>query len=259
MYRPRRAWLASFALLVSACSGPGVASGSPPPTGFATPSGSTAPLSTLDAAQSPSAATSTDDSGGASPAPVQAFDAREFWERAVSGDPGAIDYGSLRKMISAVDVVLVARPTGIVQGRDVAGNAAGTDVGYFATVSLDVEDVVAGRIVKGDPHALKMELFMGASDPTRNDYVATFARYAASLPTERVLLFLTNKGKLFERLGLGPDDPGGGYDYYMIASGQAYVRDVGGAAEPWLAGPDWLVGLRGESFKSVVAKVKSRS
>jgi hypothetical protein len=185
---------------------------------------------------------------------VEPFGAAEFWERAVSGDPEAIDFGSLRGMISAVDVIVVATPTRMVKGRDVIGNAEG-DTGFFATMFVSVDEILGGRIVEGDGKELKVELFMGAADPTQNDYQVTFARYAASLPSERAALFLTNKGKYFERHGLQADDPGGGFDYYMLASGQSYIRDVVGKAEPWSGGPSWLESLHGQSFADVVSQV----
>ena len=118
--------------------------------------------------------------------------------------------------------------------------------------------MVAGKLVEGDPQALKLEVFLGAGSPSRNDYGAAFTRYAASVPNERVLLFLTNKGRLFERMGLAADDPGAGYDYYMLARAVRLTFEMStGSLEPWPAGPDWLVDLRGDPFTSVVAKVRS--
>lgn len=224
---------------------------SPEPTPITTGTqATTAPVQAIAAAPTSHAANAT------SP-PVETFSAGEFWARAVSGDPGVIDYGSLREMATMADVTVVATPTSIVKGRDVPGDDTGGEFGYFATVFLDVEEVVAGTIVQGDPHALKMEVFLGAGDPKRNDYTVAFVRYAASLPSERALLFLTNKGNLFKRIGLQANAPGGGYDYYMIASDQAYVRDVEGVADLGQAAPKWLADLRGDPFTDVVADVKA--
>ena len=50
-------------------------------------------------------------SASPSPAPLQAFAAREFWERAVTGDREAIDNCSLLGRTSRVDVAVGATPT----------------------------------------------------------------------------------------------------------------------------------------------------
>ena len=220
---------------MAACAAPAVQSSAPSATEFSSPS-SGPPIS-----MPPDAV----------PDPVEPA---SFWAFS-SGDPYETDYGSLESMLSAVDLVVVATPTGSVKGREVLGNEDG-DTGYFATVFLEVEATVAGGVVEAQGRELKMETFLGAGYPWENDHSEGYARYAASLPMERALLFLTNKGKFFERGGLEPDDPGGGYDYYMLWTGCGFIRDVDGRAEPTEYAPEWLEALRGRPFDEVVAQVR---
>ena len=234
----RRLRLACFLMAGTIAGCAGVAVQSPVPTGS-----TVAPTATLESSTQP-----TSVAVGPTLAPA------EFWMRSVSGDPGAVDYGSLEDMIAAVDTVVVATPVGSVKGRDVVGNEEG-DTGFHATIFVEVEEIVAGRVVEGDGLELKVEAFLGAAYPSEYDYADEYERYASSIPAERALLFLMNKGRFFERAGLDPTQAGAGYDYYFLASGQAYVREVNGLAEPWADGPEWLTRLRGEDFDEVVREV----
>ena len=102
---------------------------------------------------------------------------------------------------------------------------------------------------------------MGEESPSRNDYGSATTRYATLVPIERVLLFRTNKGRLFERMDLAADDPGAGYDNYMHARAIKRLRSRcrRDRESTWAAGPDWRGELQVDPFTSVVAKVQISS
>lgn len=167
----------------------------------------------------------------------------EFWGYVAPGGDGAEHYDSLAAMTTKVDAVVVGTVTAI---RTDPGRYQSLDLqgALFATLTLQIETVLAGKVNVAAPGQLNLAVFLADS--------RQYDRLAAGLPAERAILFLRNG--LVEAIATKqsplPDDA----IYYRVVSDQGLIRDVGGAAVP-VGNDPFLVALQGRPFDAVVAEV----
>lgn len=205
--------------------------------------------------ESPTRASSAS-SGGSSPTASSLVDAgatesfvtgpyspAEFWGYVVPGGENVERYDSLLAMTTKADAVVVGTVTSIrtdpqrYQSLDLQG-------ALYATLTLSVETVLAGKVNQAAPHQLNLAIFM--ADPRQ------YARFAAGLPTELAIFFLRNGlvASMAAKQSPLPDDA----IYYSVVSDQGLIRDVDGSAVP-VGNDPFLVALQGQPFDAVVGQV----
>ena len=194
-------------------------------------------------------------SATAKPAPVAATPAAEalaplepakFWQNVAPPGANAESFGSIDEMTREADAVVLGRAVSIRPGRDLVAEEETGIIAAYATLTIAIDQVVAGAVVESAPGELNLELFL--NEPTN------YRLFAAGLPDEQVLLFLRSKGKEAEASGGDPDGPGAGYDYYRIVSRQGFFRNVNGTVEPpQEALSAWVDELAGTPFSDLLA------
>jgi len=159
-------------------------------------------------------------------------------------------YDSLAAIGDASDLVVLGTLTGIRPGRDVEVTET-KETEYQATITVRVDEVLKGRPVEAAAGALQVEFLLAFSP-------GSYDPWAKSAPIgDRVVLFLVNKGAEATRLGLAPDAPGWGVDYYTVRNGQGFVRDAGGTSQVKPDADPWLLALSGRPFDEVVSEVRA--
>jgi hypothetical protein len=145
-------------------------------------------------------------------------------------------YATLADMARASDAVVRGRVVDVVPGRafGVAEHAL-----HYAAVRIAVDEAVAGRLPS--PHAaqvtLEVPLFGG---PDLIDALRS------SLPAGESLFFLRNKG-------------GADADFYRLVVMRGVIVNRDGAAEVLPGDEDFLSGLDGTPFDTLVAQVRVAS
>jgi hypothetical protein len=86
----------------------------------------------------------------------------------------------------------------------------------------------------------------------------------AAVPSERVILFLENKGEAAVRDGRDPDGVFAGNGFYQVPSFEAYLRDIQGqVVSPIQPGVEtnpteaWLQQLNGQDFDSIIDQIRA--
>ena len=172
----------------------------------------------------------------------------KFWQNVAPPGANAESFDSIVEMATEADAVVVGRAVEIRPGRDLVAEEETGIVAPYATLTIAIDQVVAGDVVESAPGQLNLELFL--NEPTN------YSLFAAGLPDEQVLLFLRSKGKEAEASGDDPDGPGAGYDYYRIVSRQGFFRNVEGTVEPPREALSvWVDELAGGPFDELVAAV----
>lgn len=170
--------------------------------------------------------------------------AEEFWLQ-VSPGGESLQYSSLKSITESSDAVVVGRILSIGEGRPVDDPTGG---GY-GTIAFSIESLVAGEIHPARSDTVNVEFFMPDA--------RLYPRFAVGFPKDRILLFLRNKAAEALSLGLDPDGPLAGENFYRIASDQGYLRSVDGRIVPPVGATDaWLTDLAGHDFDATVAALK---
>lgn len=187
---------------------------------------------------------------------------QEAWIHLIPGDPASISYPSLAAITRDSDLVVVATPGEIVRGpanKDEFGMAA-----YMATLTLNIEQVIRGKISSRQPGSVALWVLLGAGE-AEYDYQAEFERYEASVPRGRTIFFLSNMAAKAERNGFPTDDPQADPYAYQVLGGQGFLREVGGRLQPAQLSDDalmtmagrWQEDLRGRPFDDVVRTLEA--
>jgi hypothetical protein len=205
-------------------------------------SGSSASLGASSPVASP-IASSLVDAGATESFIREPYSPAEFWGYVAGGGDGEEVYDSLAAMTTKADAVVVGTVIAIrtdparYQSLDLQG-------ALYATLTLKIETVLAGKVNVAAPGQLNLAVFM--ADPRQ------YARFAAGLPSERAIYFLRNE--LVETMSARQTPLPDAAIYYSVVSDQGLIRDVGGAAMP-VANFPYLVALQGRPFDAVVAEV----
>lgn len=145
-------------------------------------------------------------------------------------------YATLSEMTRDSDAVVRGRVVGVAPGRSfgAAGHAL-----HYAAVTIAVDAAVAGTLPPQHATQLTLEvpLYGGADliDPLR-----------ASLPVEDSLFFLRNKGAAEA-------------DYYRLVVMRGVIVNRDGTAEVMPGDDDFLSGLDGSPFDTLVGQVRAAS
>ena len=94
-------------------------------------------------------------------------------------------------------MVVVGSPTSIEAGRNLVADEDAGVIAAYATLSIDVESVIAGRRIDGGGPAMKVEFFI--------DEPESYELFEETWPAERVMLFLRNF--VFQEAGEPPAPP----------------------------------------------------
>ncbi len=189
------------------------------------------------------------DSGVGSPEvlDLSPWPADEFWLQVSPGGMALYVYPSLTDMTKGVDLVVIGRVTEIADGRPIPAEAGAEGYG-LGTIALSIEEVLRGEPVETKPGIVSVEFLMGDA--------RLLPRYTSRIPSERVILFLMNKGLDAKRHGQDPNGPLAGYDVYAIQGPQGYLREVDGRIDAPIGLDDaWLFDLDGQTFPEVRKQV----
>ena len=189
------------------------------------------------------------DSGSGSPEVLDLapYNPEEFWLHVAPGGLAVFEYTSFEEMVSAADLIVLGRAGRVTEGRPLPAEAGAEGYGR-GQIQFSVESVVTGDAVMTGPDTIMIEFVLGDE--------RLLPKFTAEVPTERVLLFLGNNGKLAEELGYDGDGPLGGYEYYGIQSPQGYLREVNGRAQaPIGSDEDWLTALQGRTLDAIAESI----
>lgn len=181
----------------------------------------------------------------------RSFSEDEFWSRVSAGEHQQ-RYPALDDLVQASDLIVVGTVESLEPGRDRKIVETG-EVEYNATAKVAISDVLKGtpKSTAASAGVVNVEFLLGFQP-------GLLTPFAKSLPRDRVLLFLRNKGEEARSLGATPDAPGAGTHYYFVRGLQGVIRDRNGSGSvlPDESG-DWLNDLDGRPFTEVVEEVRA--
>lgn len=188
-----------------------------------------------------------------SPAP-DLVEPEAFWAALIPGDPEAVSYGTLAALVSASDAVVVGTVSGISSGPTVEDSY--TNIIYWATLTIRVDEILAGSVRSSEPGVIRVSLLLGVGDKD-HDFDERYQQFAGSLPQERAMLFLSNNQEWAKEYGIPLDSPEANPFEYRVLGGQGYLREVGGLAVlPERPVGDWPNAFDRVPFEDVVAAVR---
>jgi hypothetical protein len=145
-----------------------------------------------------------------------------FWSLAGIDGVQSEGYESAPEMYAAVDAVVVGRITSIQMGR-VIGDADNDNAAYYATVSLEIEEVLRSRSnALPESRVVSLELL--------SFYPSVVERMIAEFVPERGLYFLTSKGLNAERAGEPAAVAAAEMPFYRLSIAEGVIREIGGQA-----------------------------
>jgi hypothetical protein len=173
----------------------------------------------------------------------------------IPGDPEAIAYESLQGLARASDLVLVGRVSELVAGptvEDPYGNMI-----YWATTKLRVDEVLIGDLRTEESGTVAVWMLLGVGDKT-HDFAERYSQLAASLPSDRVVLFLSNNEEWAKQYGTPLDSPEADPMGYRILGGQGYLRELNDKVKiPARPVGDWPRSLDGTDFEELLDDIRA--
>jgi len=193
---------------------------------------------------------------------LEALSVEDAWAMLIPGDPASISYPSLSAIARDADVVVVATPGELVKGPANADEYGIT--AYMATLTLNIERVVRGKVNSRQPGTLALWVLLGVGD-SRYDYQAEFDRLLGNVPRGRTIFFLSNMAEWTRKFGGSPDQPAADPYAYEVLGGQGFLRELNGKLEPARLSNDalatmagrWQEDLRGRPFDETVRALEA--
>lgn len=182
----------------------------------------------------------------------------QAWLSLIPGEPESISYRSMAELARDADAVVIASPGSLTDGPDF--NDEYGNVIHMATLTLNVERVIRGRVNEISPGTIALWIHLGEGDPGGYDYADQYARLSAAKPAGRAVFYLKNMAAWIQRMGGPSDHPQADPNAYQILGGQGFQRDVQGRVRPPALSPDslnemagrWHADLKGRSFAELV-------
>ncbi|OGO51382.1 MAG: hypothetical protein A2V84_07190 [Chloroflexi bacterium RBG_16_70_13] len=173
----------------------------------------------------------------------------------VPGDPEAISYPTLDAIVSASDAVVTGTASSIAPGPTVEDPYH--NIIYLATVTFRLDDVVAGSVRSVEPGTIAVSLLLGVGDAA-HDFDWRYEQFASSLPSDRVVMFLSNNQEWAKQYDFPLDSPEADPMHYRVVSGQGYFRELDGRVVlPAQPIGEWPKAFDGLPFVELVAAVRA--
>lgn len=180
----------------------------------------------------------------------QVAGSRAFWASFTYVGEDVESYDQLSSLTSAADAVVVGRMTSATAGR-VFGTPSIEPGGqvFYASVTIEVGDVLAGALPLEEQKSLILELMLPAS--------GTVDQLQEKLPLPAAIFFLRNKGKEAESNELAPSVQTAEAPFYRLTMSGAVLPSVGSEVEDIDRGGEneFLEELSGQPFDTVVAEI----
>jgi len=209
----------------------------------------------LSSAAPPSPTAQPPDPSVAATVEIEPVSAAAFWEAMVPGDPEAVSYLTLDDIVAASDAVVTGTVSGIAPGPTVEDPYH--NIIYWATVRFLVDDVLAGSVRSVEPGTIAVTLLLGVGD-AEHDFDWRYEPLARSLPSDRVVMFLSNNQEWAKQYGFPLDSPEADPMHYSILGGQGYFREIDGRVVlPAQPVGEWPKAFDGLPFDQLVAAVRA--
>jgi hypothetical protein len=157
-------------------------------------------------------------------------------------------YDSLETLSRGSEVIVRGTLEGISPSRSFGGPSDAEPV-HFATLTIHVSGVLAGRLVNTD-EATVLEVVVPGGP-------AAIGALRGSVPTEEAVFFLRNKGTEVADWGWSNERVAVERQFYRLVNSQAMLRNFDGrVAAPFGVEEDFLKALDGQPFADLLAAVK---
>jgi hypothetical protein len=195
------------------------------------------------------------EASAAASAEIEPLSAAAFWAAMVPGDPEAISYPTLDAIVSGSDAVVTGTVSSIAPGPTVEDQYR--NIIYWATVTLQIDDALAGSVRTAEPGTIAVSLLLGVGD-AEHDFDWRYEQFASSLPSDRVVMFLSNNQEWAKQYDFPLDSPEADPMHYRVVSGQGYFRELDGRVVlPAQPIGEWPKAFDGLSFDQFVAAVRA--
>lgn len=171
-----------------------------------------------------------------------------FWTAAYVRALEVEHYETTAALIEAADAVVVGRIADAVPGR-VFGDPSEA-AAFYVSATLQIDEVLRGDLSEGT--AVTLELLVPREEEMPG--------MVASVPTERTIFFLRNKGAEARTLGLPVDVQAAEAPFYRLVMLTSYLREFDGAVHVGLGTEDeFLLALEGKNFDALVDQLRTSS
>jgi hypothetical protein len=178
----------------------------------------------------------------------KASDAQRFYGLLAFNGREAEHYETVEEMAANSEVVVLGRLAWVADGRSYGDPEHDASVVQFASVGLEVHEVLAGQ-----PRMPGQDLVVEFLIPSGKVGVIDLKE---TMPAEEAIFFLRNKGSEVARWGWAEDAVAVEAGFYRLVSTQGVVRNVDGRASHTSLDTD-PVRLRQSVFDDVVATLRS--